>query len=231
VNQTAPTFAGTPNVGRTLTVVPGIWSGADTVAGQWRRDGIVIPGETGSRYLLAAEDDLTQISYHETATNPAGGNGAASISVLVLYEAPVVTDDLFDEVFDQNTGLQTVDVSSDFAGGGLTFSVIGAGVRINPASGVLSVDTTDPINGEIITVIAANSGGSAQTRFLLTVESVEEADQVLAFSGDDGLSQPIAGFSNGALNAAGVWIAVYVFFDGANWAAGTIIGMGDSIAA
>ncbi len=230
VNQTAPTFAGASNVGRTLTVVPGSWSGADTVVGQWCRDGIAIPGETGSRYLLAAEDDLTQISYHETATNPAGVNCAASISVLVLYEAPVATGDLFDEVFDQNTGVQAVDVSSDFAGGGLTFSVTGAGMRIDPASGVLSVDTADPVNGEIITVIATNSGGSAQTQFLLTVESVEEADQVLAFSGDDGLSQPITGFSNGALDAAGVWMAGYVFFDGATWAGGTILGLGDASA-
>ena len=227
-NLTAPGLSGTPNVGQTLTAVPGIWNGAEMVVGQWRRDGADIPGETGSVYLLAAEDDLAQISYHETATNAAGAAVAASPPVLALYEAPVVTGGSPDEIFDQHTGPQLIDASIEFTGGGLTFSATGTGVVIDPATGVLSVDTADPINGETVTVVAENSGGSAQKQFVLTVEGEDAADQVLAFSGSDGLVQPIANFSGGALDTDGFWLAGYAFFDGSNWDYDTLVSLGSS---
>ena len=227
-NLTAPGLSGTPDIGQALTAVPGALDGADTVTGRWRRDGAAIPGATGTSYLLAAEDDLAEISYHETATNAAGAAVAASPPVLARYEAPTATGGVFDEIFDQHTGPQLIDISVEFTGGGLTYSATGTGVSIDPATGVLSVDTTDPISDEAVTVVAANSGGSAQKQFLLTVEGEDAADQVLNFTGNGGLTQPIANFSGGALDANGFWLAGYAFFDGSNWDHDTLLGVGSS---
>ena len=38
----APAVTGTPRIGQTLTATPGSWAGADSVAGQWTREGAPI---------------------------------------------------------------------------------------------------------------------------------------------------------------------------------------------
>jgi hypothetical protein len=52
-----PGISGTPQVGRTLTAVPGTWSPTpEVLAFQWFRSGTAIPGATGNTYTLLAAD-------------------------------------------------------------------------------------------------------------------------------------------------------------------------------
>src|SRR5690606_3762988 len=63
----APAITGVPEVGQTLTVTPGTWSGepSPTLSYQWFRDDkggglpepILIPGATGLTYELTEEDE------------------------------------------------------------------------------------------------------------------------------------------------------------------------------
>lgn len=70
VNSVAPAITGTATQGQTLTVSNGTWSNTpDTYARIWKRDGVVIPGETGTTYLLALADVGAVITASVVATN------------------------------------------------------------------------------------------------------------------------------------------------------------------
>lgn len=64
-----PNLGGSPQVGRTLTAVPGTWvpDGA-TLTYQWLRDGAVIPGAAGPTYVVQAADLAAEIKVRVTAT-------------------------------------------------------------------------------------------------------------------------------------------------------------------
>jgi hypothetical protein len=74
VNTAAPTVAGTPAVGNTLTATPGTWTGTPTptLAYQWERNSSDIPGATGLTYVLVTADVGNNIRVRETGTNVAG---------------------------------------------------------------------------------------------------------------------------------------------------------------
>ena len=55
-----------------------------------------------------------------------------------------------------------------------------------------------------------------------------DLNQVLSFSSSNGLVQSVPGLSGGALDADGIWMAGYVFFDGANWKNGALMGFSDA---
>lgn len=84
VNTVAPAIAGLFDWGETLTVTPGTYTGADTVAGQWQRldpSGPTwsdISGETATTYVIGdALDFPGGVRYRETATN---GSGSVSVN-------------------------------------------------------------------------------------------------------------------------------------------------------
>lgn len=83
-NSVAPAITGTPEVGQTLTVTPGTWSGepSPTLTYQWFRDdgddAIPIPGATGLTYELTQEDEGSVIFVRETAVNRVGAMFADS---------------------------------------------------------------------------------------------------------------------------------------------------------
>ena len=60
----------------------------------------------------------------------------------------------------------------DFAGQGLTFGVTGPGVSVDPATGQVAISSDALIAGVEVTVTAGNSGGSAVSRFRVTVAAV-----------------------------------------------------------
>ena len=62
-----------------------------------------------------------------------------------------------------------MNAATDFTGGGLSFSVVGEGVSVDPATGVLRILTDALRDGIEIVVTATNSGGSTTTRFRLSV--------------------------------------------------------------
>jgi hypothetical protein len=68
VNTLAPSIAVTSGkgfVGSTYTATPGTWSGG-TVTGQWLADGVAIPGQTASTYVMTLTNEGKVIKYRET---------------------------------------------------------------------------------------------------------------------------------------------------------------------
>jgi hypothetical protein len=70
---TEPGLGGSPQVGRTLTAVPGTWVPADAVVSyQWRAGSRDIPGAVAATYVVAAETVGKSISVKVTATSTGG---------------------------------------------------------------------------------------------------------------------------------------------------------------
>ena len=71
---TEPGLGGSPQVGRTLTAVPGTWVPADaTLTYQWRAGSKDIPGATTATYVVGAGTVGKEISVSVTATSVGGG--------------------------------------------------------------------------------------------------------------------------------------------------------------
>jgi hypothetical protein len=181
----APALVGKATVGQALTLDQGLWGGlpAPELGFQWLRDGADIKGETKADYTPRPEDDLKTISCRVVATNVVGSAKAVTNSLTVTYAAPVAAGKLPEEIFDQHTGLQKVDTAQDFTGNNLAFAVEGAGAEIDAKAGVVSIPTDTVLDGGIVTVSASNSGGTATSKFMVTVE--EGAGAPLALADDE----------------------------------------------
>lgn len=171
-----PALSGTGKIGAALSVLPGLWSGAPAFAFQWRRDGADIAGATTEAYVPGPEDDLRDLTCLVAATNAAGSVAVETAALRVTYVAPEATGTLFDEVFDQGIGWQTVAVAGAFTGEALRFAVAGAGAVVDATTGVVSIPTDAAVDGAEVTVTASNSGGAASRRFLVTVEAEPEIE-------------------------------------------------------
>jgi hypothetical protein len=71
LTSTTPTISGSPTFGNTLTAVSPAsgWGPGTVIIGlQWLRDGVAIPGQTGTTYSLAATDVGHAISVQATGT-------------------------------------------------------------------------------------------------------------------------------------------------------------------
>jgi hypothetical protein len=79
VSTAAPTVAGTPAVGQTLTASPGTWNGSPTqFKYQWLHNGTAIAGAVSTTYRPAAADAGQQLSVQVTAIRTGYNNGSAS---------------------------------------------------------------------------------------------------------------------------------------------------------
>jgi len=114
VNTAAPVIspAGTPNVGDTLSLTGGAWTGYGyTTTYQWKRGGTAITGATAATYVLVAADAGQAITCAVTLTNIRGGatvTTAATASITNLIAA--------------NTAVPTLSSMVPFTGMGLTCS-------------------------------------------------------------------------------------------------------------
>ena len=88
-NTSRPTITGTD----TLTCDPGTWTGAPapTFTFAWLRDGVVIPGATGSTYTLTSADAGHTITCRVTGANLGGSDSATSDGVAVPAPSPTPT--------------------------------------------------------------------------------------------------------------------------------------------
>lgn len=78
----APEITGTAEVGETLTVSNGTWSGSPTsYTYVWTRNGSVIAGESAATYDLVAADEGATIRARVTAVNAAGSFTSSSNTV------------------------------------------------------------------------------------------------------------------------------------------------------
>ena len=181
VNVAAAQLTGPAVIGTALTATAGSWEDATVVTGQWLRDGTPIEGATGPSYTPVAADDRTQLAYREIATDGATSLHQDSNALPVSYPAPTAKEQLHDEIFDIDSGAQIVETAGDFEGEALSFSVTGAGATIEPQTGRVAIPTDAALEGEVVTVTATNSGGSAQSALQVTVEDIDAPNQVVAF--------------------------------------------------
>jgi hypothetical protein len=80
-NTSPPAIGGDPVDGRTLTCNVGTWTGAPSFTHEWLRDGVQIPGATGSTYTLTPDDVGKRITCRVTGTNGAGSDQGTSSPV------------------------------------------------------------------------------------------------------------------------------------------------------
>lgn len=90
VNTVLPVITGTLNVGDTLSVSDGTWTGtpAPTFTYQWRVDGADVVGETNNTYVLLIGDTGFMVDCVVTATNTLDGSGAVDATAVAV--GPVV---------------------------------------------------------------------------------------------------------------------------------------------
>ena len=65
-----PAVAGTPAVGRTLSVATGTWTAGTTFAYQWLADGTAVSGAIGSKLVLGADQAAKAITVRVTGSKP-----------------------------------------------------------------------------------------------------------------------------------------------------------------
>jgi hypothetical protein len=176
-NRRRPRIAGTGHVGAPLVADAGLWDGtpAPALGYRWRRDGMDIPGATGTRYVPGAADATTGISCAIQAANAAGTAEAVSNTMTVTRPERASQGELADQILILDSGVHTLDASSVFPGPSLSFSVTGEGISIDPATGVLSIATDSLREGLAVTVRARNADGSAEQSFTLSIAASAEA--------------------------------------------------------
>lgn len=86
----SPVLTGIVRVGQTLSVTSGVWSDADTFAYQWTLDGVDIPGETSSTYLVTSAAMASQITCEVIATGPGGVSDPADSNSLESVWRPIL---------------------------------------------------------------------------------------------------------------------------------------------
>jgi len=92
VNSVLPAITGTVEVGQTLTVSQGTWTGADSYAYSWTRDGVLIPGATAATHVITRSDLLTVLVGRVTATNIDGNTIADSAGTTPVPSTLIVED-------------------------------------------------------------------------------------------------------------------------------------------
>ena len=91
VSTKAPTIAGTPKVGSSLTCLSGTWTGNPTYAYSWNRDGIAIAGATSPSYTVQVADATDKLSCTLVATNAIGSATATTAAVSIPAVPPTST--------------------------------------------------------------------------------------------------------------------------------------------
>ena len=140
-----------------------------SISYQWAtlQSGPII-GATAASYTPNA--DLFDQETLYCTVSPVGYPAKDTQSFVIRHVPPVAAGALWDEIVDLGSGPELFDVSGDFTGEALAFSVTGPGASITSSDGLLTLQTDSPVAGAIITVTALNSGGQVQSAFTLTVE-------------------------------------------------------------
>ena len=171
----APALAGSGVIGTVVSVDPGRWDGAATVAVQWCRDGVAIAAATGASYTPVAADDGGALTCRVTATNATGSTPAETAALPVRHAAPAVAAVLEDLELLLDSGIASVAAATAFTGDALSYAVTGAEAVIDAATGAVSLPTAALVASATVTVTASNSGGSASVSFRLSVVAVAPA--------------------------------------------------------
>lgn len=110
-------------------------------------------------------------------------------TAVIRHQPPQAYGLLMEEIFDLDTGPQLVAAAADFLGADLVFSVTGPGISIDPQTAMVTITTDTPVFGATVKVTATNSGGTASSGFLLTVEAEGTAPVLSALSLNESVGQ------------------------------------------
>ena len=167
LNLSAPSLGNAP-INQPVSVDLGTWQADVTLEAELLRDGQVVQSNLdGTDITFTAADDNRAMMLRVTGTTIGGATFqvAYSNTVTATYAAPVLVPANVPpgpEIYDVDTGPQIMDVSSAFSGDDLTFVTTGlSAATIDPATGVLSINTGNPISSGAVVVKAQNSGGEA----------------------------------------------------------------------
>lgn len=177
-----PSFNGTPVVGQSLTGSDGVWAGDPTpsLSRAWLRNGAPIPGATGPTYAVVEADDGAELALRVTATNAAGVRVATSAAATARFSPPIAAGSLSDLVLLPGVSATPSSLSADFTVPG-DADLSGVGFSLAPASDPLPAGLSLSANGVLagtpgaaagpatIVVRGANSGGTADSAFTLTI--------------------------------------------------------------
>ena len=190
-------------IGTTQTITAGTATatGRGTVTYEFRHLANGVTVSTLAAYAHVGANDgqggAAQWRAVETGgTNPGATAWQTVASGTITYPAPVAAGSLVNQSFTDDTGVQTYDASGDFTGSALVFSLVSppSGVTINSGTGVVSFDT-DALTlqtGTSITVRATNSGGFADSAFLLDIVTGQQITlSGVSFNGTDTISMTV----------------------------------------
>lgn len=149
-------------------------NGNVSITARWLVAGIA--EATTPAFTPQPSQDGSNLVFEVTYTETGGPNSGAVVHAVNLgnirYAAPTLANVLDDQIFPENSGVQSFDVTAGFGGQDLSFAVTsGPGIISN--AGVYSVDTDALAPQSVsVTIAASNSGGSVSTGFQLTIDAV-----------------------------------------------------------
>ncbi|MEM9049220.1 MAG: putative Ig domain-containing protein [Pseudomonadota bacterium] len=178
--ETSPQLSGSGEIGTSLLGTTGSWlASADaTFAWFWQRDGIDIPGASGtgaivSAYLVSPDDAGATLRLRVTASDFGGSVTAFSAGIVAFYTAPVALGAAWSFTFAQGVGIAAIDLSGGFSG---TMPVFGLAAGSDPLPAGLSLSPDGFLSGSpsaagsaVLIVEASNPAGTAQRQASLNV--------------------------------------------------------------
>lgn len=168
------TLNGTLKVGQTATVGHGTWADATSVAHHLMRGQEVLVANVANSYVhtFTAADDGKSIYVREVATSAWGNVEAQSLARVPSHVAPAASGSISAVTRTQGSGVYTFDASTAFTGLARVYSISGSdAVSIDAQGGTVSIATGATLAATTITVTAANSGGSVNQTFSLTINA------------------------------------------------------------
>ena len=202
-----PTHGSVAQSGTALTAAAGSFNGPFpiSVAYQWStQESGPIAGATEQVFAPDGADFDGQTLFCTVTPDPYPAQDTEAL--VVRYAPPIAVGTLSDKAFDMGTGLQSIDTSAAFSGDHLTFSVDGADAIINSSNGVLSIPTTFPRTGDVVTVTAQNSGGAASQSFTVTIDGAFDVTATFGSLTLEGSgSVPVSGTDIVAGDPSGHW--------------------------
>ncbi|WP_118134207.1 putative Ig domain-containing protein [Oceanicella sp. SM1341] len=181
VNTAAPTIAGTPQIGSSLTGTTGSWDNItdQNLVWSWQLNNADIPAQNGTGalvepLLLEASYLLGAVRLRVTATTGGGRVTSVSAPLTVVHVPPVAKTGTPVISFRIDDPGLTQSVSSGFTGEGLSYALapgspaLPAGLSLS-ASGAITGTATGPAGDTTITVRATNTGGFADRNWVVRI--------------------------------------------------------------
>jgi hypothetical protein len=143
-NTSPPIVVGLNEVGNTLTVSIGAWTGDTpiTYTYQWLRNGEVISGEADITYTLVEADEGNLVSCVVTATNAVGSISVQSNAINVSADTPPTSEFTTNLGLVDGYGTRTLDAPMDF-------KTAYAAININ-SDGTTTQTNTSPLSEEVL---------------------------------------------------------------------------------